>query len=165
MGEASLCAPFSFIIYHLSFSEAPLRANLNLSQNFKQLFSQSDGVALRHKHYSVESVGNDEDWELGGALQFHSLYYLVLDSAVDVETKAVVCGQRSKLGNVEALGVGFVFKEEHEWMTTGFKLLAYLYDIFKGVVGWFLTCSQDTYYVIASACLGKYALLYLFLTL
>ena len=66
--EASLCAPFSFIIYHLSFSEAPLRANLNLSQNLKYLFSQSDGVALRHKHYSVESVGNDEDWQLCFAL-------------------------------------------------------------------------------------------------
>ncbi len=48
----------SFIIYHLA----------KLCFALKYLFSQSDGVALRHKHYSVESVGNDEDWQLCFAL-------------------------------------------------------------------------------------------------
>lgn len=54
--------------------------------NFHQLLAQANRIALRDKYDTVERIGDQEDRQGIGVLQFHRCSHLLLDRPVDIQT-------------------------------------------------------------------------------
>ena len=127
---------------------------LEFVNNFRKLFTESDGVTLGDEHDSVEGVCYDDDGACGIG-EFHVRSNLVEVCLVDVSAPNDGVGEVGEVAFLEAFRFRGVGKEQYHLLSPLFKDFLVRCNIAQEVVGRFAVGRNQRKDVITASCCRK----------